>query len=169
MFPGQFHVTQEQIIDGTSSTVAFGEVKIGRDFVDPASSYYLLSTGPAVVPNQSNKFDMSAINEWHSQNCHQGDAASQANFHRKNHWWACGQLYRGPLFNMIMPPNTPFGNCGPGTSNITSPGVHSAGSYHAAGAHMTFVDGHAEFIPDTIDVTVYRALGTIANGESTDY
>ena len=39
------------------------------------------------------------------------------------------------------------------------------GSFHSGGAHFAFADGHVSFINDTIDMYVYRSLGTIAGGE----
>jgi prepilin-type N-terminal cleavage/methylation domain-containing protein/prepilin-type processing-associated H-X9-DG protein len=39
------------------------------------------------------------------------------------------------------------------------------GSFHANGTHFAFADGHVDFLNDTIDMTVYRALSTIDGGE----
>ncbi|NCA11864.1 DUF1559 domain-containing protein [bacterium] len=39
-------------------------------------------------------------------------------------------------------------------------------SRHPNGANFVFADGHVEFLPASIDVTVFRALGTRAGGET---
>jgi prepilin-type N-terminal cleavage/methylation domain-containing protein/prepilin-type processing-associated H-X9-DG protein len=40
------------------------------------------------------------------------------------------------------------------------------GSFHSGGTHFLFADGHVGFLNDTINMTVYQALGTIAGGET---
>lgn len=60
--------------------------------------------------------------------------------------WGDGHVdYTG--MNTILPPNRP--SCTYERSE--GPGLHTAGSYHAGGAHALFVDGHVEFIADSID------------------
>lgn len=39
-------------------------------------------------------------------------------------------------------------------------------SNHAGGANFCFADGHVSFLSETISMTVYRALSTIAGGET---
>ena len=39
------------------------------------------------------------------------------------------------------------------------------GSNHAGGAYFVFADGHVVFLNDTINMTVYQSLSTIAGGE----
>jgi prepilin-type processing-associated H-X9-DG protein len=39
-------------------------------------------------------------------------------------------------------------------------------SFHSGGTHFVFIDGHVLFINETINFTVYQALGTIAGGET---
>ncbi len=39
------------------------------------------------------------------------------------------------------------------------------GSFHSGGTHFAFADGHVGFVNDTIDLAVYRALGSIDGDE----
>ncbi len=43
-------------------------------------------------------------------------------------------------------------------------GAWTAGSRHADGVNVVFLDGHARFLRDTINLAVWRALGT-RNGQ----
>ncbi len=40
------------------------------------------------------------------------------------------------------------------------------GSFHSGGTHFVFADGHVDFVNDSIDMTVYQALGSIDGGET---
>ena len=39
------------------------------------------------------------------------------------------------------------------------------GSEHPGGANFVFIDGHVEFVSDDVDLTIYRALGSISGNE----
>ncbi|MGV3608661.1 MAG: DUF1559 domain-containing protein [Planctomycetaceae bacterium] len=47
------------------------------------------------------------------------------------------------------------------------PNNYSFMSLHPAGAQFAFVDGHVAFIPNSIDINVYRGAATISGGETT--
>jgi prepilin-type N-terminal cleavage/methylation domain-containing protein/prepilin-type processing-associated H-X9-DG protein len=51
-------------------------------------------------------------------------------------------------------------------SNVGAPNNGSFGSEHGGGAQFVFCDGSVHFIPETIDPTIFKALSTIAGGES---
>lgn len=50
--------------------------------------------------------------------------------------------------NTILPPNSP--SCSVG-KQLTAPGIYSAGSFHAGGAHVLMADGAIKFITESID------------------
>ena len=52
--------------------------------------------------------------------------------------------------------------------NALAGNVHQFGSKHEGGAFFAFCDGQVRFISENIDMTVYRALATIANNEVID-
>jgi prepilin-type N-terminal cleavage/methylation domain-containing protein/prepilin-type processing-associated H-X9-DG protein len=39
------------------------------------------------------------------------------------------------------------------------------GSYHPAGAHFGYIDGHVSYLNESINMTIYQAISTIAGGE----
>ena len=70
-------------------------------------------------------------------------------------WWFGGIGFNA--YNHLIPPNRPacqYGNLG------TS--FHTASSYHSGGINVAFVDGHTDFIGDSIDKDTWYHLGTRA-------
>lgn len=60
-----------------------------------------------------------------------------------------------------------FGQGGPGTANWgVDRSILCYGSKHTGGANFLFMDGSIRFVSETIDVNLYRALGTRAGGET---
>lgn len=55
---------------------------------------------------------------------------------------------------VTVPPDYFLGSNGPATS------------YHAGGINVAFLDGHVAFISNSIDATVWRAIGTSNDGEA---
>ncbi|MCI0742245.1 MAG: DUF1559 domain-containing protein [Gemmataceae bacterium] len=49
--------------------------------------------------------------------------------------------------------------------NDTLPNTRAAGSAHSQGLHASFVDGHVQFIRNSIDMRTYRGLFSRAGGE----
>jgi len=47
--------------------------------------------------------------------------------------------------------------------------VISARSYHNGGVNVGMADGSIRFVPDTIDLTVWAAVSTLNDGETTSF
>lgn len=60
------------------------------------------------------------------------------------------------LYNHVLTPNQP--TCTNGTA--FQQGAWTAGSLHPGGVNVAFADGHVKFINDSIDLSVWRALGS---------
>lgn len=70
-------------------------------------------------------------------------------------WWRCAS---GCAIPGINPPET--------SCNSSCERRFQFSSKHTGGCHFAFADGHAQFVSETIDVDVYRALLTRAGGET---
>lgn len=74
-----------------------------------------------------------------------------------------GQRYQ-TLYNHIMPPNQPSCNFVAGTLSSVGSSV-TATSLHPGGVNTLFADGHVQFVKESIDAKVWRAIGTRNGGE----
>lgn len=90
-----------------------------------------------------------------------------------------GRYYRGKhlgvLFSTTEGPNTKLKDqlirCvddkyAPCTTNVTSPGVMYARSFHPAGAQVALADGSVRLVPNSIDRLIFQALGSRSGGEA---
>src|SRR5262249_46209631 len=81
------------------------------------------------------------------------------------------QYYRGlaelSMYTHTIPPNYTGWDCGHYAGKI-EPYVQAhmaARSYHAGGVNAVFVDGSVHFIANSINMAVWKALGTRAAGD----
>jgi prepilin-type N-terminal cleavage/methylation domain-containing protein len=163
MFSRRFSKGLNDILDGTSNTIAASEIiksdldntvyTIGADFV---RSQALPSGFNVVKPTQAQL-------EAYSAQCAGGTT---------NHISSAGQNWASPmmydtLFNTMSPPNPKYHTChtgggGRGDGN----GFWPARSRHTGGAHTLMGDGAVKFIGDNTDLVLYQNLGTIAGNET---
>ena len=81
----------------------------------------------------------------------------------KGEIWMFGQRYQ-TLYNHIMPPNQPSCNFVAGTLSSVGSSV-TATSLHPGGVNALFADGHVQFVKQTIQANIWRAIGTRNGGE----
>ncbi|HBE72071.1 MAG TPA: prepilin-type cleavage/methylation domain-containing protein [Planctomycetaceae bacterium] len=77
-------------------------------------------------------------------------------------------FYSSTLYNHVAPPNWAGMDCGTWSAIPDAPGEHaivSARSSHTGGVNAAMGDGSIHFISESIDLGVWRALGTRAEGE----
>jgi prepilin-type processing-associated H-X9-DG protein len=83
--------------------------------------------------------------------------------------WVHGSMAM-TLFNTVVPPNgendswTYCANTGSGSASQFS----NSDSYHPGGVNVLMADGHVQFIKNSINLTTWWNLGTIAGGEVID-
>jgi len=153
------------IIDGTSNTVAFAErVKgIGTantgslDTTSPPASIASLSAWPADDPTAA--YATCLASRPTASTLAPRLQAAGAN-------WAKGWGDNNTLFQTVMPPNT--WSCVQTVSQTTdySDGVmFTASSRHPSSANTLFCDGSVKSVKSSINVSIWRALGTMAGGE----
>jgi prepilin-type N-terminal cleavage/methylation domain-containing protein/prepilin-type processing-associated H-X9-DG protein len=71
--------------------------------------------------------------------------------------------YRQTWYNHVLTPNSAVLDC---TSSEYAQGAFTARSLHPGGVNVLFADGSGRFIASTINLAVWRALGTINGGEA---
>ena len=139
--PGQF-------IDGLSSTVQMSEFLVGRrDQAERSRSIYVpqdFKTGPVTGY------------EAFATRC-RGLMDYDANLNMiKGEMWLVGHR-PNTLYNHLLPPNQP--SC----SNVTGSNPASAttaSSLHSGGVNALFADGHVQFVKETVNATIWRAIAT---------
>ena len=166
--------------DGLSNTAFFSERTKGTD-VDPATA--LPGKSDMVSsPQRENGFPTSstlaAFRDKHFTAClNYKPAADGFNFPWPGRW-GTGQLYSNgwpfsgyanTLYNHVAPPNWAGQDCGLFSSIADTPGEHAIvapRSEHAGTVNVAFGDGHTATVTDSIDLEVWRTLGS-RNGDET--
>lgn len=166
------HLPTSAIGDGLSNTVFFSERTKG-------SGYDLSTTPPRIedmvtTPGRSNR--MWAPDELMADCMTFNGAPSNFHFNSAGRWlegsdfsngWPFA-FYSSTMYNHVAPPNWRFHDCGSWSAIPDAPGEHaivSARSMHKGGVNAGLGDGSVRFFPDTIDLTVWRSLGTRDNAE----
>ena len=145
------------ITDGTSNTALFGEIKKGPND----------TTSHVVVPVGDTRYYQVATrptSAWTGNDYLVPPAACDSA--TTTAWVYRGlQYYRGMMvatyYTHTLTPNS-FRDC----INSTAVEGHAAArSYHTGGAHIVLADGSVRFASDSVDLGVWRAVGTISNNE----
>jgi prepilin-type N-terminal cleavage/methylation domain-containing protein/prepilin-type processing-associated H-X9-DG protein len=167
----------QNITDGTSNTIAFGESLIGDNTIQlvpwrdgPVSTAPLAGGGPflnAFQNPQAVMADMITCQTAFITDTNPGLTTGEFNF--KGFRWA-ENIGGFSLFNTIVPPTSQqytFTWCLLGTTHNTAADgqYQNANSNHPGGANFLFADGSTHFMKSSIAILTYWALGTIAGGE----
>lgn len=75
-------------------------------------------------------------------------------------------LFHSIGYSHVFPPNVVGCYHGPFTSGCASTARVPATSYHTGGVSLALCDGHVRFINNSIDLRIWRALGSRAGGEN---
>ncbi len=156
------NVRINEIMDGTSQTIAFSEVKAYtpylRDGGNPSAAATAMPTTPSQVVNYGGSFKSdSGHTEWVDARVHQSGFTTNFSPNTKFAYTNGGTEYDIDFNSMregLSPTAITF-------ANVTSR------SYHSGVVNAVFMDGSVKSIPNSIDPIVWRALGTRAGGEST--
>ena len=83
--------------------------------------------------------------------------------------WTLGTTSYGSIINAMATPNSILDDCmsSTGTTGATPvTGRCSARSYHVGGVRALLTDGGVRFVSNNIDLGIWKALATIAGGET---
>jgi prepilin-type N-terminal cleavage/methylation domain-containing protein/prepilin-type processing-associated H-X9-DG protein len=162
-----------EISDGTSTTLAFGEWKVGTGNLaafTPATDIVFLGTFPPGVSRNTPQISMGAggapFQQWIVQ-C----ANALRTAHRENKTVALGQQWAVGIMSFtfgtaVLPPNSKYPNCSTnGVNTVENPGMMNMSSYHSGGANILMADGSVKFLKDSTSMPIVWALGSRSQGE----
>jgi len=150
VFQGVTATGFRQIVDGTSQTIACGEVPNSlRDRqILSGAAYNVGATrdDPSICLDQIDPERPKFFREGVLLFGYTGGLGKWGNAGRGNRWADGGSNFG--TFNTILGPNKP--SCASGGGDAGD-GIWTAGSYHPGGVHIIMADGSVHFISETID------------------
>jgi prepilin-type N-terminal cleavage/methylation domain-containing protein len=167
--------------DGSSTTILFGEWRIGDGDPNRLSPQDVIAMGDLGPNGEVNGWDAATMNmplgnaqgafvRW--LNTIPAEArASVGNAALNKSWlgemWAAGLCGLG-MGNTLLPPNAPWNNAqilGRKAEDFDTPGIYGLSSDHPAGAHVTMADGSVRFLKSSTNLNIVWALGSRGQGE----
>ena len=162
MFSRNSKTRMADVTDGTSNTAMYAEIKKGPN---NTSSFLIV---PAGDPRDFNvATNVTGGVDWTGNDQLVPPAACE---NRAGNAWAYRglQYYRGLLvatyYTHTLTPNARLRDC---INSTLRQGHLAARSYHVGGAQTVLADGSVRFVSENIDGNVWRAVGSISNGEIT--
>lgn len=129
------------VIDGTSNTIAYGEIAIAN------------GNGPGAIAAVKNTLWNSPIACMTEKGPNRTVVNNSGANYRGSSWSLGRPSHTG--FNTVLPPNAPscWADSGCGSSGVAEwcRGAFTSQSYHAGGVNVVMVDGSCRFIGETID------------------
>lgn len=147
-------VPMASVVDGTSQTIAMSEFLVGqRDQVERLRTIFL--------PNDFQNGKPANLDEFCDRCRNLRDVVPMPGMY-KGAFWLTGSR-DNTLYNHVLPPNQP--SCRNVSGSPFTAGSITATSLHSGGVNTLFADGHVQFVKESINVKVWRAIGTRNGGE----
>jgi prepilin-type processing-associated H-X9-DG protein len=148
-----------EVTDGLSQTVMLSEKLVGDMDPDQYSphrdSFYVARSIDFVIFESADEIMDACINRFTSPLIGEMSYGGAT-------WLLAGKAFTG--YNHVLTPNSRINDCTP-TENLLSGAAVTARSWHPGGVNAALADGSVRFVSDSIDLRVWRALGTRAGGE----
>lgn len=162
IFVAQQRVGIADVTDGTSHTALFSEAVLGDGddrLVESPGDWFRIGSGdlsPDEVRGQCTALNIGRM------------VGASLQFSSQGSTWGYG-TYDDTRYNHIAPPNGR--SCAIFSSSmIASVNFHgaatTASSRHPGGVNLASADGGVRFVNESIELTVWRAMGTRAGGEA---
>ena len=155
-YTGSQNLRFADILDGTSNTALYSEKVLGSGNVGLPDPNFDIFNGPNPGPTTPSTDDQAV------SLCASVDVTNPANKFPifDGAPWGDGQSN----YNHVSLPNSR--SCG-WLSSLRA--TMTASSRHPGGVNVAFCDGSVHFIPNTIDLTIWRAMGSRNGGETFSY
>jgi prepilin-type N-terminal cleavage/methylation domain-containing protein/prepilin-type processing-associated H-X9-DG protein len=166
----------QNITDGTSNTIAFGEWRVGtgnQNVVTIPTDIVFIGTLPSGTARNNGTLNMpnptlvQNFIPW-VQSCAAAIQTARTNQTSELGMAWMFDICARTLGNVLLPPNSKYPNCSSSTvsSNVLqNPGMWGLSSYHPGGANAVFCDGSVHFLKNSLAMQTLWALGSIAQGE----
>ena len=131
--------------DGTSNTIAFGEITVS-DIIATDANDPDLSTGIGYLSGTQSKAAIDCLN---LRGTDGQFAENVTTYAQKGRRW-CNANYASTNFSAILPPNAP--SCSSSNADLGErSAMITAGSAHSGGVNVVMLDGSVHFVSDSID------------------
>jgi prepilin-type processing-associated H-X9-DG protein len=152
------------ITDGLSGTAGFSESVMGNNITTSPGSgppaqfarqFALFNTSGTLT----NSFPASAFQppNLYIPQCNTPDAWAGD----RGREWSRGSFFMAS-YNHFYPPNSPYPDC---TDSGRNAAISGPRSFHSGGVNITMLDGHVQFIKNSVNIITFRALSTRQGGE----
>jgi prepilin-type N-terminal cleavage/methylation domain-containing protein len=146
-------VSPADVKDGLSQTAFFSEKKRGFGNTDPKTDMY-------IIPHQT------SLNATYTTCTNLVTSGATPLTSKWGYSWVMGENCCTQYNHVATPNRTTCGGTGfPGTMTNMAMQVPPS-SHHAGGVHVQFGDGAVRFISDSVDLGVWRAIGSRASKET---
>jgi prepilin-type N-terminal cleavage/methylation domain-containing protein/prepilin-type processing-associated H-X9-DG protein len=150
------------ITDGLSNTAAYSETILGNNITsNPGSSPIPYPTRQFALFNETTITNIAPAlflpPATYLQTCLTPDTWAGD----RGREWSRGSFIMAS-YNHFLQPNSPYPDC---TDSGRNAAITGPRSFHPGGVNVLMLDGHVQFIKNTVSQSIFRAISTINNGE----